>query len=133
MMFITKDRTDWQPLASVTLTKKSKSPAPAGIPEMTPAVDTDNPGGVVISLNVYGKVPPVAANAPEYDLPAVAAGSIGVLIVKPGQIIANGETVDWLPDSGVKTVMLTTPPRMRSLAGICASRVSELINVVGRS
>ena len=53
-----------QPLASVTRIVTLEGPAVVGVPEMTPAVDSDRPGGSApaVTVNVYGAVPPLAVS-----------------------------------------------------------------------
>ena len=52
---------------SVAVTVKVEVPAAVGVPEITPAVDSDNPAGrlPVVTAHVYGGTPPVAINDAE--------------------------------------------------------------------
>ena len=47
---------------SVTCTTKEKLPAAVGVPEITPAVESNNPVGrlPLVKVHVYGFTPPVA-------------------------------------------------------------------------
>jgi hypothetical protein len=68
-------------LESVTLTDTLKVPSAAGVPFITPTLDTVSPLGKPVVSQVYGPVPPEAARLAEYATPAVPFGSDCVVIV----------------------------------------------------
>lgn len=67
---------------SLTLIVKLKFPAVVGIPEIVPVVDRVRPTGKVpeLMLQLYGMVPPVAANVVEYAVPTCPDGTDVVVI-----------------------------------------------------
>jgi hypothetical protein len=69
-------------LESVTLTVNEEVPAAVGVPLITPEVLSVNPAGKDPELidQLYGVVPPVAANVDEYEVPAVPPGREEVVI-----------------------------------------------------
>src|SRR5574342_517999 len=71
---------------SLTRAKKLYVPAVVGVPEMTPVpLLSDRPAGSEpLEIDqVYGVVPPLAVNVPEYDTPMVPPG-IAVLVIVSG-------------------------------------------------
>jgi hypothetical protein len=62
-----------QPLASVTEMVKEDDPAAVGVPESTPAPESEMPAGSVpeLKVNEYGAVPPVALIVAPYGVPTV--------------------------------------------------------------
>ena len=84
---------------SVTFTVKLLDPAVPGVPDIVPPADRVNPDGRVPTdtVHVYGGVPPAAASACEYAIPAVPAGSDAVVIFKAGGLIVSDNAFVVLP------------------------------------
>jgi hypothetical protein len=57
---------------SVTFAVKPNEPDAVGVPEIVPALDRVRPDGRApeLMLQLYGVVPPLAANVAEYTVPA---------------------------------------------------------------
>ena len=72
------------PSFPVTRTTKSNVPAAVGVPERSPAADSDSPlGRFPDSIDQeYGGTPPVAAKLAAYAVPVTPAGRLVVVIVK---------------------------------------------------
>jgi hypothetical protein len=69
------------PFASFTATVRDTVPAAVGVPESAPPADIVSVEGCPLAVNVYGAVPPVAANVAEYAVPTVPSGADVVVIV----------------------------------------------------
>ncbi len=79
-----------QPFESVAVTVKVNVPGVVGVPEITPPlVSGDKPVGraPVVTLKVYGPVPPVAVKVWLYAIPAVPCGKGGA-----GKRLIDGQT-----------------------------------------
>jgi hypothetical protein len=76
-------------------------PAVVGVPEITP-VDAArlNPAGSVpeLTLQLYGVVPPLAANVVVYAVPTVLPGS-GAAVVSVSELVGDGARP--VPDRGI--------------------------------
>jgi hypothetical protein len=108
------------PAESVTVKVKVLVPALAGVPEKTPAEVKVIP---VLqaplqegSVQVYGAVPPVAANVVEYAVPTVPAGSEAVVIASVDDAVAaaaividNCAEAVWLAESVTVKVKVLVP------------------------
>lgn len=77
-------------MLSVTLATKLKVPVAVGVPDKTPALLNDVPGGTVPERteNVYGGVPPLATIWSEIATPSVAFGRLVVVIVSGPEFAA---------------------------------------------
>src|SRR5689334_12576583 len=64
------------PLASVTVTRRLKSPLSVGVPPSAPTSCITRPAGTPVAVNVYGGVPPVALTACEYGYATVQSGNV---------------------------------------------------------
>jgi len=106
---------------SVTCTVKLNEPAAVGVPERAPlAASSEMPAGraPAMTAQVYGAVPPVAASACEYELPAAPPGSVVPVVMLKGWalgaiMIANCVlAVAWL-ESATCTVKVNVPAAER--------------------
>ena len=81
-MLICMDAVEVCKAASVTLAVKLAGPDAVGVPDSTPALESDNPAGSdpVLTDQEYGVVPPVAASVTEYGIVTCPLGS-GLLVV----------------------------------------------------
>jgi hypothetical protein len=81
-------------IVSVTSTVNGKFPEVVGIPESRPfPVRFRPPGGTpLVTLHVYGPVPPVAVNVAEYGIPTESLGSAVVVVVN-GVVVGPEEAV----------------------------------------
>ena len=72
----------WQPLESVTVTTIGNVPSSVGVPESTPAVDSDRPAGSVLAVvNVAVPIAPLWVNVSLKGEPAVPFAFAGLLTV----------------------------------------------------
>jgi hypothetical protein len=81
-----------RPPVSLTRTVKLEVVAVVGVPLNTPPLLNDSPGGSVpvTTLQLYGAVPPVAANVWLYAVPTVPGGSVlGVVMFSGGGLIVS--------------------------------------------
>ncbi len=71
---------------SVTLTVKVELPGAVGVPEMTPAALSANPGGSepLEMLQFSGATPPLAVNVDEYTVPTVPEATDEIVIAGAG-------------------------------------------------
>jgi hypothetical protein len=69
---------------SVAVTLKTTGPVTGGVPVSKPPVLKDNQVGRPVAVQVYGPVPPVAANCSESGMPTVADGSGDVVVMASG-------------------------------------------------
>jgi len=74
---------------SVAVTLIELVPVPVGVPERSPELDSVNPAGTPVALQVTGLIPPAEVNWNEYACPWVAAGNGDVLT----RLIAGHATV----------------------------------------
>ena len=78
-------------MASVVPTVKVDLPDEVGVPEITPAFDSESPAGSepAVSTNTYGPVPPLPLSVSLYGDFDSPFGSVAGVIVMVGQSICS--------------------------------------------
>jgi hypothetical protein len=73
-------------------------PLAVGVPEITPAGESDNPAGKLPALtdHAYPGVPPLAVSVMEYGNPTCAVASAPVITVRPAPAVTAGETARFI-------------------------------------
>src|SRR5438477_3338471 len=80
----------WQPLLSVTFTTMGNEPVCVGVPERTPAVESDRPAGSALAVvNVALPIAPVCVNVCENGAAAVPLVVAGLVTLMAWQVMVR--------------------------------------------